>query len=139
MLAIPRRVASPGPWSISGTPDPGPVWGEVRKVRARSGWLASVPLRSEAPEPFAGHPAHALRAARSMADRRWRRPPTQVGRVLPRFSALGSGRAEFFAVGTRFPPGGWGCGRLHRSVRGEPCRARDSSPTPIWELLLPPG
>jgi len=43
------------------------------------------------------------------------------------------GREGYFAVGTRFPSGGWGCGRLHGSdAGGEPCRARDSSQQQSW-------
>src|SRR5688572_32280574 len=33
-------------------------------------------------------------------------------------AALDPGREENFAVGTRFPSGGWGCGRLHGSDAG---------------------
>jgi hypothetical protein len=38
--------------------------------------------------------------------------------VYREVAAREAGREEYFAVGTRFPSGGWGCGRLHGSDAG---------------------
>src|SRR5262245_9005420 len=123
----------------------------ILESRPRAGWggdsqgpcraMAGLPRsRSDRRRrnPLRLAPAHALRVVVPVADRGWGRPPTQVGRVLPRVAARESWARRMFRSGHTLPLRGLGLRSPPWSdAGGEPCRARDSSPTPSLGCLLP--